>query len=111
MSREQAIARAERYFDDGGFFADLGRRVAIPTESQNPDRRAELARYLTGEMQPSFERLGFRCRVLDNPAAGLIKTIPSVWDETIVLPSSEIGEVAAFARRRGEVWFVGIMNG
>jgi hypothetical protein len=68
MSREEAIARAERYFDDGRFLADLGRRVAIPTESQNPDRRADLAHYLTGEMQPSFERLGFRCRILDNPA-------------------------------------------
>ncbi|HXI62394.1 MAG TPA: glycoside hydrolase family 97 catalytic domain-containing protein, partial [Pyrinomonadaceae bacterium] len=29
--------------------------------------------------------------ILDNPAAELIKTIPSVWDETIVLPQSEIG--------------------
>jgi alpha-glucosidase len=48
--------------------------------------------------------------ILDNPAAGLIRTIPSVWDETIVLPPSEIGEVAAFARRSGDVWFVGIMN-
>ena len=67
MSRERAIAHAERYFDEGGFFADLARRVAIPTESQNPDRGAELRRYLAGEMQPSFERLGFRCRVLPNP--------------------------------------------
>jgi alpha-glucosidase len=48
--------------------------------------------------------------ILDNPAGELIKTIPSVWDETIVLPPSEIGEVAAFARRSGDVWFVGIMN-
>ena len=69
MSRDRAIAHAERYFDEGGFFADLARRVAIPTESQNPDRAAELARYLTAEMQPSFERLGFRCRLLRNPAA------------------------------------------
>ena len=69
MSREQAIARAERYFDDGGFTADLARRVAIPTESQNPERMADLVRYLRGEMQPSFERQGFRCRVLENPAA------------------------------------------
>jgi acetylornithine deacetylase/succinyl-diaminopimelate desuccinylase-like protein len=68
MSREQAIQRAERYFDEGGFFADLARRVAIPTESQNPDRKGELARYLTAEMQPSFERLGFRCRLLENPS-------------------------------------------
>jgi acetylornithine deacetylase/succinyl-diaminopimelate desuccinylase-like protein len=69
MSREQTIAAAERYFDGGGFFADLARRVAIPTESQNPDRGAELARYLSAEMQPSFERLGFNCRVLPNPVA------------------------------------------
>lgn len=48
--------------------------------------------------------------ILDNPAAALIKTIPSVWDETIVLPPSEIGEVAAFARRKDNVWFVGVLN-
>ena len=43
MSRDRAIAHAERYFDEGGFFADLARRVAIPTESQNPERGADLA--------------------------------------------------------------------
>ncbi|TAK40211.1 MAG: M20 peptidase family dipeptidase [Betaproteobacteria bacterium] len=69
MSREQAIRRAERYFDEGGFAAELARRVAIPTESQNPERAESLRRYLCGEMQPSFERIGFRCRVLENPAA------------------------------------------
>ena len=70
MSRELAISHAERYFDDGGFFADLARRVAIPTESQNPERQPELGRYLVDEMQPSFERLGFRCRLLANPIGG-----------------------------------------
>jgi alpha-glucosidase len=49
--------------------------------------------------------------ILDNPTAELIKTIPSTWDETIVLPQSEIGELAGFARRSGSVWFVGVMNG
>jgi len=48
--------------------------------------------------------------ILDHPAAELIKTIPSAWDETIVLTQSEIGEVAAFARRRDGVWFVGVLN-
>jgi len=67
MSRERAIAHAERYFDEGGFFADLARRVAIPTESQNPERGPELSRYLAGEMQPSLERLGFHCRIFANP--------------------------------------------
>jgi alpha-glucosidase len=49
--------------------------------------------------------------ILANPARELIQAIPSVWDETIVLPPSAIGEVAAFARRRGDVWFVVVVNG
>jgi len=49
--------------------------------------------------------------ILDNPCAPLIKGLPTVWDETIVLPFSEISEVAGFARRRGDKWFVGIVNG
>ena len=49
--------------------------------------------------------------LLDNPAVEMIKSLPSVWDETIVLPASEIGEVAALARRRGTTWFVAILNG
>jgi alpha-glucosidase len=49
--------------------------------------------------------------ILENPAAELIKDIPSVWDETIALPPCEISEIAAFARRRGSTWFLTIMNG
>jgi alpha-glucosidase len=49
--------------------------------------------------------------ILENPCAEMIKSIPAVWDETRVLPSSEIGETAAFARRSGDTWFVGIVNG
>ena len=50
-------------------------------------------------------------RMLENPAADLIKSLPSIWDETIALPVSEIGEIAAFARRHGDRWFLAIMNG
>ncbi len=49
--------------------------------------------------------------ILDNPAVDMIKSIPSVWDETIALPVCEIGEIAAFARRHGNTWFLAIMNG
>jgi alpha-glucosidase len=48
---------------------------------------------------------------LANPAVEIIKSIPSVWDETIALPASEIGELAAFARRNSSTWFLAIMNG
>jgi alpha-glucosidase len=49
--------------------------------------------------------------LLANPARELIRDVPSVWDETIALPASAIGEVAAFARRRQDRWFVAVVNG
>ena len=70
MSRTQAISAAERYFDGGDFLADLARRVAIPTESQEPRRAADLERYLDGEMRASLERSGFSCAVMPNPSGG-----------------------------------------
>ena len=48
--------------------------------------------------------------LLDNPANGLIRSIPATWDETIVLPPSEIGKMAVFARRKGSTWFLAVMN-
>jgi len=54
----------------------------------------------------------------DNPtnylkisALDVMKAIPSVWDETIVLPGSDIGKCAAFARRSGKTWFIAVING
>ncbi|MFB3902777.1 MAG: alpha-L-fucosidase [Acidobacteriota bacterium] len=49
--------------------------------------------------------------VLSNPAASVIKDIPAVWDETIVGPASEIGELSVFARRSGEMWYLAVMCG
>jgi alpha-glucosidase len=49
--------------------------------------------------------------ILTNPAVEVIKSIPPVWDETIVLPISEIGELAVFVRRSGEQWFIAAVNG
>ena len=48
---------------------------------------------------------------LSNPALDVLKTIPATWDETIVLPDSEIGKCVAFARRTGKQWFIGVING
>ena len=48
---------------------------------------------------------------LNNPAVDVMKAIPATWDETVVLPGSEIGKCAAFARRSGKQWFIGVMNG
>jgi len=69
MTREQAIAQAEHCFDSGAFRALLARRLALPTESQNPERAAVLADYLESEIRPAFEALGFTCRTLTHPKA------------------------------------------
>ena len=41
----------------------------------------------------------------------IIKTLPTVWDETIVLPGSKLDELAVFARRKGKDWYVAGING
>jgi len=46
-----------------------------------------------------------------NPAKDVISALPAAWDETRVLPGSEPGEVAGFARRKGDQWFIGVLNG
>lgn len=47
----------------------------------------------------------------DSPEREVVRNIPSVWEETIVLPPSAIGECAAFARRSGNQWYIALMNG
>ena len=49
--------------------------------------------------------------ILKSPAVDVIKSVPPVWDETIVLPDSEIGELAVYARRKENTWFLAVMNG
>jgi alpha-glucosidase len=48
---------------------------------------------------------------LDNPMFDLFQTVPTTWDETRVLPCTSMGDVVAFARRKGSTWWVGVMNG
>ena len=48
----------------------LARRVAIRTESQNPDSSAELLRYLDEEIEPQLARLGFTRTRWANPLEG-----------------------------------------
>lgn len=47
--------------------------------------------------------------VLRHPAADVIKSIPPVWDETIVLPGSRPGALSVFARRSGDRWMLAVM--
>lgn len=68
--RAAAVARAHEALASGAFGQALARRVAIATESQNPERAAELRRYLVEEMTPDFAAMGFRTEILANPREG-----------------------------------------
>jgi len=67
MSRADAIASARQHLHSGAFLRELDRRVAYPTESQNPGRGDALRGYLTDELQPAFSALDFSCRLIESP--------------------------------------------
>ena len=48
---------------------------------------------------------------IESPIFDLFQEIPTAWDETTVLPCTRIGEVVAYARRKGDTWWIGVMNG
>jgi alpha-glucosidase len=51
-----------------------------------------------------------KSRIIETPELEFFARVPTVWDETRVL-HGEIGEYAVIARRSGEDWFIGAMNG
>jgi acetylornithine deacetylase/succinyl-diaminopimelate desuccinylase-like protein len=69
-TRAQALAAVAHEFDSGAFQRTLARRIAHPTESQNPERAAALHTYLNDEIAPSLETLGVQSQVCDNPLPG-----------------------------------------
>ncbi len=86
MTRAAALARARAWYNDpGGYFAELAVRVAVPTESQRPERLPELYRYLRKIMAPSFEAQGYAVRIYDNPVAGCGPVLLAHRDEGAAL--------------------------
>jgi acetylornithine deacetylase/succinyl-diaminopimelate desuccinylase-like protein len=67
MTRADAIARAHTMLNSGEFLAELDRRVAYQTESQNPDKRDALRAYLTDDLQPAFAKLDFATKLIESP--------------------------------------------
>lgn len=43
-------------------------------------------------------------------ASELVMGIPECWDETIVLPQSTIGGTVAYARRKGDAWYLAVIT-
>lgn len=87
-TRDAAVQAARAYVTGGAFEMDLARRVAIRTESQAlPASLAELERYVAAEMVPSFERLGFTCKIYPNPVKGQGPVLLASRIEDAALPT------------------------
>ena len=67
MTRSAALGLAQAHFDSGAFLADLSRRVAIRTQSQDPSSGPALQTYLSEEWLPSLQALGFQGAIHSNP--------------------------------------------
>jgi acetylornithine deacetylase/succinyl-diaminopimelate desuccinylase-like protein len=87
-SRDAAIARALTFFDQGGFQDLLGRLVAIPSTSQEPEGAPALTRYLEDGMRPWLSRLGFEVRIHPNPEPGFGPILVATRIEDPALPTA-----------------------
>jgi hypothetical protein len=47
---------------------------------------------------------------LNSPLLQFVRTVPTTWDETRVLPGSVIGDTVIMARRKGAEWRVAVLN-
>ncbi|MFC7542310.1 hypothetical protein ACFQU2_26395 [Siccirubricoccus deserti] len=86
-SREGAIARAVARYDDGQYLAALRTLVAVPTESQMPQRLPDLYRYCAEVLPPMLADMGFVSTVLDNPEAGRGPVLLATRIEDPALPT------------------------
>lgn len=68
MSRVQAIITSQVFCENGRFLSDLTKRVAIPTESQNPNRLKDCFHYLE-VFSADLLSLGFTGEIISNEAS------------------------------------------
>jgi acetylornithine deacetylase/succinyl-diaminopimelate desuccinylase-like protein len=107
MSREDSIARAQAYFDDGGFARDLARRIAVPSTSQEAAAAPALRAYLADEIGPSLEALGFATEVLANPVAGAPPLLVAARLESASAPTVLLYGHGDTVRGQDEAWRAG----
>lgn len=63
--KEKAVQHATQYFDKGYFKKDLAELISVKTESQNNE--CNLENYYDQNIIPMLVKMGFKCKVLENP--------------------------------------------
>ncbi|MCT4647864.1 MAG: glycoside hydrolase family 97 protein, partial [Carboxylicivirga sp.] len=90
-------------------FSDYTPMVFNPKELFGNTWTKELAKPIMF-LSPLTHYADYPMYYIGHPAEDLIKVIPTTWDESIVLPCSELGEVVVMARRKGSEWFIAAIN-
>lgn len=70
VSRQAVLAAAAAHLDSGAFEADLARRIAMRSTSQDAGSAPALQAYLADELVPTLAALGFHSSIHPNPLAG-----------------------------------------
>ena len=68
--RDGAMRRAMCCIDDGRYLGGLAEWIAVPTESQKPERLPECSRLLADFVRPRLGAMGFAVDIFDNPVQG-----------------------------------------
>jgi len=63
--KEKAVQHATQYFDKDYFRKDLAELISVKTESQNNE--CNLENYYDQNIIPMLVKMGFKCRVMENP--------------------------------------------
>jgi len=63
--KEKAVQHTTQYFDKGYFRKDLAELISVKTESQNNE--CNLENYYDQNIIPMLVKMGFKCRVMENP--------------------------------------------
>jgi acetylornithine deacetylase/succinyl-diaminopimelate desuccinylase-like protein len=106
--RDAAIAASRALVDNGDFLATLSRRVALPTESQNPERADTLLEYLSDEMAPALAPLGFASRIAPNPVVAGPPFLVATRHEADGLPTVLIYGHGDTVRGQDALWRDGL---
>jgi acetylornithine deacetylase/succinyl-diaminopimelate desuccinylase-like protein len=108
VTRQLAIEQVMAHFESGAFLADLDRRVAMRTESQEPGSRPRLLGYLEDEMSPTLASLGFTSEVFDNPVEGAGPLLIATREEAAGLPTVLIYGHGDVVRGYDDQWRAGL---
>lgn len=108
MTRHFAIEHVTAHFESGAFLADLERRVALRTDSQEPDSKPRLHAYLAHEMVGTLASLGFESQVFDNPVEGAGPFLIATRQEDEALPTVLVYGHGDVVRGYDEQWRAGL---